>query len=685
MANFMGIDSTEQQRGNFAQGRNSGIDYVSELNAEQYAAVSAPQGPALVLAGAGSGKTRTLTYRVAWLLDQGVQPWSILLLTFTNKAAREMLERVEELTGVEATRFWGGTFHSIGQRIIRANAKTLGISANYNILDQGEAELLLADCIRVSSPRFLKEKSNPKAGVIMNVISYSRNTCEGIEETIKAQYPYFLEYTSKIEEFAQLYRERKIKEQVCDYDDLLEYWYILLRDHQEVREAYQRKFSNILVDEYQDTNRLQSRIVDLMAGGHHCVMAVGDDAQCIYTWRGADFSNIMEFPERHPDSKLFKIETNYRSTPEILQFANAVLLSQPVGSGYEKKLKAARPSKNRPYVIQTMDSGEQARFVAEQITELHRRDRKLGEIAVLYRAHYHAVELQMELTRRGIPFQITSGIRFFEQAHVKDVISFIRFVYNPADSSSFKRFAKLLPKVGEVTATKLHQMIYEYIAEANKSPMLTGSVAVYSDAMEQEKVLKRVPEDAREAWESVAVTVQDIADAMESGSAEEVVSAAMEGWYDDYMRANFTNYVARKDDLDGLSVFANQYSDVHDFLTQVVLLTSETADKNAPQDGEAVRLTTIHQAKGLEFDHVFIIGLTQGFFPLKRAIESGDVEEERRLFYVAVTRAREELYLLYPAITGGHGPITRSELSQFIQEIPPDFYQMVKVRPVQRW
>lgn len=681
----MGIDRIEQQNNEFPQTMGSGIDYARELNEEQYAAVTAPQGPALVLAGAGSGKTRTLTYRVAWLLDQGVAPWSILLLTFTNKAAKEMLERVEELTGVEAKRFWGGTFHSIGQRIIRANAQTLGISSNYNILDQGESELLLADCIRKAYPRFLKEKENPKAGVIANVISYSRNTCEDIEQTIASQYPYFLEYTSKIEEFARLYRERKIKEQVCDYDDLLEYWYILLRDHPQALETYQNKFSNILVDEYQDTNRLQSRIVDLMAGGHHRVMAVGDDAQCIYTWRGADFANIMEFPDRHPGSKMFKIETNYRSTPEILEFANAVLLSQPVGRGYEKKLRAARPSKNRPYVIQTMDSGEQARFVAEQITELHRRDRSLGEIAVLYRAHYHAVELQMELTRRGIPFQITSGIRFFEQAHVKDVISFIRFVYNPADSSSFRRFAKLLPKVGEVTALKLHEMVYEYIEEEQRSPSLAASRSIFSDAMEQPQVLKRVPADAKEAWESIAVTIQDISDAMEDGSAEEVVTAAMEGWYDDHMRTSFTNYVARKDDLDGLSVFARQYGDIHDFLSQVILLTSETADRNAPQDGEAVRLTTIHQSKGLEFDHVFIIGLAQGFFPTKRSIEAGDLEEERRLFYVAVTRAREELYLVYPSITGGNGPVMRAEPSCFIQEIPPEFYQMVKVRPVQRW
>jgi DNA helicase-2/ATP-dependent DNA helicase PcrA len=683
----MAIESREES--DVLSSRNvlsSGIDYAKELNPEQYAAVTAPAGPALVLAGAGSGKTRTLTYRVSWLLDHGVQPWQILLLTFTNKAAKEMLERVESLTGVSSAQFWGGTFHSIGQRILRAHATKLGLSQNYNILDQSEAELLLADCIRSEYPRFLKEKENPKAGVIAGVISYSRNTCQSVAKTIEKQYPYFEEYSSKIEQFARLYVERKKKENVCDYDDLLEYWYILMRDHEEVRNQYQSKFRHILVDEYQDTNRLQSLIVDLMAGGHRSVTAVGDDAQCIYTWRGADFANIMEFPERYENAALFKIETNYRSSPEILAFANSVLLSQPVGRGYEKNLKAARESHSKPFVIQTVDPSEQAKFVVNQIVELHRRGRSLAEIAVLYRAHYHAVELQMELTRQGIPFQITSGIRFFEQAHVKDIISFIRFACNPSDSSSFRRFAKLIPKIGEVTAQKLHGMVYDLIEEERRSPTLGGGKSILSDAMEHGSVLKKIPAESLDAWKSVATSIQDIADAMEQGDAQQVVNAAMEGWYDDYMRTNFTNYLARRDDLDGLFAFAQQYSDIQDFLSQVVLLTSETADKNdGKANGESVRLTTIHQAKGLEFDHVFLIGLSQGAFPLKRSIESGDLEEERRLFYVGVTRARQELYLVYPAVTGGHGPVLRNEPSQFILEVPEEQYQMIRVRPVPRW
>ena len=326
------------------------IDFEAELNEEQYAAVTSADGPALVLAGAGSGKTRTLTYRVAYLLHQGILPYEILLLTFTNKASREMLERVEDLTGVQRRHLWGGTFHSIAQRILRVHGELVGLKRHYTILDEGEAESILKNCIQSIDSKFLKTKNYPKPKVIHNLISYARNTCRPVKEEADDHYPFLDGMAGKIEQFYNAYMQAKLEQQVVDYDDLLEYLLKLLREQPEIRQQYQDRFKHILVDEFQDTNRLQSDIVDQLAGKHQ-VMAVGDDAQCIYTWRGADFDNIMQFEDRHPGAEIHKIETNYRSSPEILEFANAVLASQPTGLGFSKELRAIKESRERPYSI----------------------------------------------------------------------------------------------------------------------------------------------------------------------------------------------------------------------------------------------------------------------------------------------------------------------------------------------
>src|SRR5690625_4637794 len=294
------------------------IDFRSELNDEQYAAVTAPPGPALVLAGAGSGKTRTLTFRVAWLLEQGLRPGEILLLTFTNKAAREMLERVEELTGVPNHHFWGGTFHHVGQKILRIHGELIGLGRQYTILDASDAESFMNETVREIDPGFFKNKENPKARLLGDIYSMARNTRLTTEKAIDRFYPHFQDIKEKAAQFFETYQKRKLEQQVADYDDLLEYLVLLLENHQEVREYYQNRFQYILVDEYQDTNLLQARIVDLF-GAHHRVMAVGDDAQCIYSWRGADLTNILTFPVRHPDTKIYNIKVNYRSSTVILE------------------------------------------------------------------------------------------------------------------------------------------------------------------------------------------------------------------------------------------------------------------------------------------------------------------------------------------------------------------------------
>ena len=651
------------------------IDFKAELNLEQYAAVTAPPGPALVLAGAGSGKTRTLTYRVAYLIHQGVQAYEILLLTFTNKASREMLERVEDLTGVPRRALWGGTFHSIAQRILRVHGDLVGLKRSYTILDQGEAESILKNVIQATDGKFIKTKNNPKPKVIADLISYARNTCRPPREEADNRYPFLEGMASKIDQFYKAYMKAKLDQQVVDYDDLLEYFLKLLREHPEIRRQYQDRFKHVLVDEFQDTNRLQSDIVDQLAG-HHQVMAVGDDAQCIYTWRGADFDNIMQFEERHPGAKIHKIETNYRSSPEILDFANAVLASQPSGLGFSKELRPVKAKRERPYFVPVMDTRGQAKFIIERIEGLIDEGRQLSDIAVLYRAHFQAMDLQMELSRLNIDYQITSGVRFFEQAHIKDFAAQLRFASNPADVSAFARFSCLLPKVGPKTAERIHKFTRERAEKLEKN---------FCDVLVSEEVLKKVPADAKEEWPSLAETIREISAALTEQSPEEIIQLGLDGWYSSYIREIYPNWTDRADDLQSLVSFASRYETMEEMLAQLVLLASESNERSPEEQRNCLRLTTIHQAKGLEFPVVFVIGLADGTFPLKRTIDEGDLEEERRLFYVAVTRAMEELYLSYPMLNNQGNQVMRLNPSRFIQEVDPSRYETLRVAPARRY
>lgn len=677
----------------------SPIDFEAELNPEQLAAVTAPDGPALVLAGAGSGKTRTLTYRVAHLLQQGVWPSQILLLTFTNKAAREMLDRVEELTGVPSWKFWGGTFHSIGQRILRMHGASIGLEKNYTIMDQGDAESLLGDVIREIDSAYAKNKDNPKPKLVGDVISYARNTCRPVHEIVEERYPWMEELPVIIDGFARAYEGRKRERQLCDYDDLLELWVKLLRENDEVRTHFQDRFKHILVDEYQDTNKVQATIINTLGEKNRNVMIVGDNWQCIYTWRGAEFENMTEFAEQYPDRKIYKIETNYRSTPGILDFANCMMLGHPPIDGYPLELKAHKPAEALPYVVPAMDTRQQARYVLSRIEGLSQEGRSLKDIAVLYRAHYQAMDLQLELSRSGLPFTITSGVRFFEQAHVRDLVAQLRLASNPRDIAAFNRLAMLLPRVGTRTADRLFKLAEKVAARDHISPVL---------ALTHEEVLKKVPKDALDDYRDMGFTVQDIETAMggpavnaikkqdqsdlfaevvsdekraaEAKSPQEIMQLAIDGWYGDYMRTVFDNWQNRRDDLDSLIGFAGRYDTMEELLAQLVLLNSETSDRSIDPEQETVKLTTIHQAKGLEFPVVFVIGLSEGLFPLKRAIESGDTEEERRLFYVAVTRAKEELYMMFPKVSASGGPPQLLEPSRFLREVPEHLYEMLRVR-----
>jgi len=646
------------------------IDFRSELNDEQYAAVTESEGPALVLAGAGSGKTRTLTYRVAYLLHQGVRPTEILLLTFTNKAAREMLQRVEDLSGVPRRYLWGGTFHSFGQRVLRTQGEAIGLKRHYTILDEGEAETVLKNALNEADPQFLKGKNNPKPKAVRNLISYVRNTRGSVAAEAGARFFNDPAIADAVARAHEIYQRMKLEQQVADYDDLLELLLRLFREHPDIAGHYQDRFRHILVDEFQDTNQLQSDIVDTLATRHQ-VMAVGDDAQCIYTWRGANFDNIMRFGERHAGASVHRIETNYRSSPEILAFANSVLNAQPTGRGYDKELRPVRESREKPRFIPIMDSRGQAAFVIEQLQNLVDEGRSLSEIAVLYRAHYQAMDLQMELTRRHIDYEITSGVRFFEQAHVKDFTAQLRFAANPADASAFLRLAALLPKVGPKTAEKIHR---ETRAAAEKEER------DFLDVLVSDAIKRKVPAGAREEWPSLAETLRELGRAVQKGeSPERVVRLALDGWYGDYIRQVYADHHEREDDLQSLIGFAERYETMEELLAQLVLLASETTERSPEERKNCLRLSTIHQAKGLEFPVVFVIGLADGLFPLRRAIEDDNLEEERRLFYVAVTRAMDDLYLCYPMINQQGGGMTKLDASRFIQEVSPDRFETVRV------
>ena len=648
------------------------IDFLASLNKEQHAAVTADPGPVLVLAGAGSGKTRTLTYRVAYLLqEKRVAPSEILLLTFTNKAAKEMLHRVQELTGIESFRFWGGTFHHIGHKVLRANAEILGLDRSFTILDAEEAEHFLRDTVDEIDKGFFKNKEHPRPGVLFSMLSLARNTCTPLAETITRFYPQHEYLIEELAPFPAAYRARKLKQQVTDYDDLLEFWLEILKKAPHVADYYRRRFRHVLVDEYQDTNIIQSQIVDLMSGNHQ-IMAVGDDAQSIYSWRGANVENILTFPDRHPNTVIHRIETNYRSSPEILALANGVIQAQPRGRGFDKELRAARPSHLKPMLVPAMDSREQASFIVQRLRGLRDAGYRLDDVAILYRAHFQALDIQLELTRLNVPYQITSGVRFFEQAHIRDYVALLRFLYNPADSMAFQRFAVLLPKVGDKGAQKL-------LALATAAAK-TRNVSI-AEALGHPDVVAKVPKDAKEDWPKLVLTLQDMLETMRKKKPCDVVEIGLDGWYGDYLKGAYSNYSSRMDDLKSMIGFAARFDDMQELLAQIVLLTSETGDKKVDPEEDALRLTTVHQAKGLEYGVVFLIGLADGMFPLRRALESGDLEEERRLFYVAVTRAKDELYLCYPRMSSGKGgPVSSLQPSMFLAELDDSLYEEVRLR-----
>src|SRR5471032_305738 len=528
------------------------IDYARELNEQQLAAVTAPPGPALVIAGAGSGKTRTLTYRVAYLLEQGIPPDRILLLTFTNKAAGEMMRRVSDLIGQELRTLWGGTFHSIGARILRSHADALGYQRDFTILDRDDAKDLIKACVADAGIE-TKGTHFPKPEVLNEIFSLAINTHKTANEILDSQYSYFSQFAAQIKDLGERYVKRKRATNGMDFDDLLALWLKLLQENADVREHYQRRFQFILVDEYQDTNKLQGDLIDLLAARTQNVTVVGDDAQSIYAWRGANFLNILEFPKRYPNAKVFKIETNYRSTPEILKVANAAIAANV--NQFAKELAPARKSGLKPALVACTDAAQQSAFIAQRVLELHEEGVNMNQVAVLYRSHFHALELQLELTRRQIPFSITSGIRFFEQAHIKDATAFLKFIANPRDEIAFKRLVLLLAGIGAKGAEKLWQSFQiEFQGRAGGPLPADGAHGVTRPtrtpiAIALQDSIARVPKKATLAWAQFTATIAQLEDESIRKNAAKMLRLIIDAGYDDYLKETYANYSSRLDDL----------------------------------------------------------------------------------------------------------------------------------------
>jgi len=550
-------------------GRTPRIQYDQELNEEQLAVVTCGNGPILVIAGAGSGKTRVVTYRVAYLLEKGVSPNGILLLTFTNKAAREMLHRVEHLMKMDTRYIWGGTFHHIGNMILRQHGELVGFKKNFSILDNEDAKDLIEVVIK-DAKIDRKERRFPKSGILKEIFSYSVNTMEDIETSIRERAPFFFDIIDEIALVSRLYMEKKRAINAVDFDDLLFYWHMLLSEQEDLRKLYSMTFSHILVDEYQDTNRIQGEIVDFMGLINRNVMAVGDDAQSIYSFRGANFQNILDFPNKYPETKIFKLETNYRSTPEILGLANHSIAQNT--KQFAKALKSIKKSGIVPVVAPSRDVVQQAEFVAQRVLELRDEGIALDNMAILYRAHYHCMELQMEFTRRDIPFEIRSGLRFFEQAHIKDVVAFLRIMVNPNDEVSWKRALKLFPKIGNRTA----EHIYDYIQT------LSDPYSVFITKKIAEK-FKNIHKDSIETWSKL---FSDLAKLQDQEAPADMISAVLNNGYIEYLKYNYPNYDARLEDIGQLANFSTKYQSLESFLSELSLMSGVSGEEIISADRE---------------------------------------------------------------------------------------------------
>jgi DNA helicase-2/ATP-dependent DNA helicase PcrA len=639
------------------------IDFAADLNQEQLAVATAPGGPMLVVAGAGSGKTRALTYRLAWLVHNGVDPSRIMLVTFTNRAAREMLSRVELLVKHKTRDIWGGTFHHIANRILRQHGKVLGISPDFTILDREDAKDLIASCVQEAGVDIRKRRF-PQKTVLAAISSFVQNTLEPLEAVLAKRYPMFIGESGEIEKVLALHAAKKRERQLLDFDDLLSAWLRLLSDHEDIRKLLANQFLHVLVDEYQDTNAIQGTIVDLLAARHRNIAVVGDDSQSIYSFRGASFENIITFKQRYPDAREYKLETNYRSTPQILALANASIAQN--SRRLPKDLHAIRPAGLKPAVVSSQDHFVQACFIAEYTLHLLDEGRNLNDIAVLYRSHWHSLEIQLEFQRRNIPFHVRGGLRFFEQAHMKDVLCFMRILQNRQDELAWLRVLKMLPRIGSALSRK----IWQHISRSDNPLKSAG----------QSDTANLLPASARPFYLELMNLVKK---SEQLKAPAEIIDTILRDFYDDYLVSHYDGADLRREDIRALANFAAQYSTLEAFLADIALAGEFSGETvvTGPVEQEFVTLSTVHQAKGLEWPIVFIPWLADGRFPTDMALNTNEEqEEERRVFHVAVTRAKDEVYLVVPMVYRSRSrSLVMMKPSRFLTEIGQDLTEQMEL------
>ncbi len=621
------------------------IDFAKELNEEQLPVVTDGEGPCLVLAGAGSGKTRTITFRVAYLLEHGIPADSILLLTFTNKAANQMLDRVKQLMGSAPQNLWSGTFHNIGFRLVNKYAKELGFSAHITILDSEDSRSLFSQILKDEGVD-TKSKKIPSVNVMMETYSYSRNAMINLEEAVDIKAPRFFGAATDMVHWFAMYEKRKRESNFADFDDLLVLWLKLLTEFPEIRVKLSSQFRYVLVDEYQDTNRVQARIVQHMCSVNGNILAVGDDAQSIYSFRAADIANILDFAKQYPGARIFHLLTNYRSSPQILELANEVIKQNK--NQFQKELRSALGNHTKPTIIRSDTTAHEAEHIVDIIQKYRKEGRPLSEIAILFRSSFHSQLLEFELTERGVPYEYRGGQRFFERAHIKDVLAYLRAFASPKDSIAWHRMLVQQEGIGLESARKIYDQVK---LRAQTSELFMGSPV---------EIEKR----AARGWDVVVRTFENIAHSHGTvGDKIRVIKSA----YDFYAHKEFTNGDDRIADIDQLANFTDRSTDLKTFLAETAL-QEQFKGKNTDV-AEKVILSTIHQSKGLEWDTVFIVSLVANAFPSERAsLEEGGMEEERRLFYVAVTRARRNLFLTYASLGGKNNEYLMSP-SPFLEEL----------------
>ena len=594
------------------------IDYKNELNPAQLEAVESIEGAYLVIAGAGSGKTRVLVHRVAYLVEKGVRPDEILLLTFTRRAAEEMLKRASLLLDERCAKVSGGTFHSFANAILRRYASVLGLANNFTILDSPDAQDTI-NLLRTQLGFNKGEKRFPRKKAILEVISESINKSQKLDDVLYDEYPQFMEFSEDIKKIRDEYQKYKRAKSLLDYDDLLVYLKDLLTNHQEVRLVLAKKYKYIMVDEYQDTNNLQAYVACLLASENKNIMVVGDDAQSIYSFRGANFKNIMGFPRIFKGTKIITLEENYRSTQPILNLTNEVI--SRAKESFKKNLFTRKKGDQQPIFIDAPDENGQSKYIADKILELREEGLELSDMAILFRSGWHSNDLEVELTSRNIPFVKYGGQKFVEASHIKDIISYPRIAYNWSDQVSWLRALLLIPGIGPKSAERIISLIGD-----------------------KEKLNKELSLPKNEEVAELFKLLSE-ADALRSDPAK-IIETFLK-YYQPLLKNKYDDFHKRFNDLDSLLRIAGRYKSLEEFLTDMALEPPERGIAEAT----SLTLSTIHSAKGLEWHTVFMIYVAEGHLPSYLSLEDEDaIEEERRLFYVASTRAKENLFLLKPHI-----------------------------------